>query len=308
MSTLIGTDLLAVERSNTVYKETFSNRANIDSTDLLLVERGSTTYKCTYSDWTATPTSASATHGWGSANTAYDITVRNQAGGADQTNSFSYFNQSMTTTGGAVTGRLYIGLRMRGATSYYHDFCLSHVQVLQSGGSSYRTDSTFTNGYDWNFHNTSSSNGIGSWLTCTAMLSNQTYTADPSTLSYGSITGTGTTNGKWNRATGTNSSWTGAADGTYTPMYSGGGGTKITGSRPQASNTYYIYTETSGSGYTIGTTTLWLKSPEMTLYNGDILRMLYHADGGTSYNDGLGYHGGSTTTGTASDVLFFRFK
>ena len=301
MSTLIGTDLLAVERSNVVYKETFSNRANIDSTDLLLVERGNTTYKCTYSDWTASPVSGSATHGWGSANTAYDITVRHtQSGGADSTNSFSYFNQSMSTTGGAVTGRLYIGLRMRGQTSYYHDLCISHVQVLQSGGSSYRTDAAFTNGYDWNFNNTGNSNGLGSWLACSSSLSSQTYTVDPSTLSYTTFPATGSTNGRWNRSSGTGSSWTGAADGTYTANYSGGGGSIITGANAQASNTYYIYTETSGGGYTIGTTAIWLKSPELTLYNGDILRMSYHADGGSTSTNGLGYRG--------DDVLYFRFK
>ena len=51
MSTLASGDLILVERSNTVYKETFGNRANIEDTDLLLVERSNTVYKCTYGDW-----------------------------------------------------------------------------------------------------------------------------------------------------------------------------------------------------------------------------------------------------------------
>jgi hypothetical protein len=44
-------DLILVERSNTIYRETYGNRANIDSSDLLLVERGNTLYKCERDDW-----------------------------------------------------------------------------------------------------------------------------------------------------------------------------------------------------------------------------------------------------------------
>ena len=48
---LQSSDLILVERSNVLYKETYGNRANIDSSDLLLVDRGGTLYKCAYSDW-----------------------------------------------------------------------------------------------------------------------------------------------------------------------------------------------------------------------------------------------------------------
>jgi hypothetical protein len=48
---LQSSDLILVERSNTIYKETYGNRANIDSSDLLLVERGNTLYKCERDDW-----------------------------------------------------------------------------------------------------------------------------------------------------------------------------------------------------------------------------------------------------------------
>ena len=48
---LQNSDIILVERSSTLYRETYGNRANIDSTDLLLVDRADTLYKCAYSDW-----------------------------------------------------------------------------------------------------------------------------------------------------------------------------------------------------------------------------------------------------------------
>ena len=61
----------------------------------------------------------------------------------------------MTVTGGdgTDTGRLYLGMRMRGLTTYFHDLCIGAIQILQSSGTAFRTDSTYTNGYDWNAGN-----------------------------------------------------------------------------------------------------------------------------------------------------------
>lgn len=294
-------DLILVERGSTKYKETFGNRANIDATDLLLVERASTKYKCTYSDWSAAVGSGgggSGGHVWKNANTSVDITTSWTAGTSDSTASYDYFNHQMAVTGGSATqtGNLYIGLRIRGSIAYFHDFCLSHVQVVNSAGTAFRTDSTYTSGYDWNFHNTGSTNGVGAWTRASGL---STYTTDPSTLTYGTI-GTAQ-NGVWLRQSNTSSSYTGAADGTYNvSQHSGGGGSFITGSVSQASNTYFLFTETSGSGYTIGTSTLWLKSPAMTLHHNDRLRMSYLAVGGSNSISGLGLRG--------DDVLYFRFK
>jgi len=297
---LASSDLLLVERSNTVYKETFGNRANIDATDLILVERSNTIYKCAWSDWDSGGGGGGGggTHAWSAANTSKDIEVFYNTGSSDSTSVFRYFNESMAITGGDGTaaGNLYIGLRLAGSTAYYHDFCLSHVQVLNSAANAYRTDSTYTSGYDWNFHNTGNTNGYGAWRRATSI---STFTTDPSTLAYTTISSA--SNGYWSRGTSTGSTYTGAADGTYGVSYmSGGGGSFITGTRSQTSNTYYLFTETSGSGYTIGTSTLWLKSPAMTLTNGDRLRMSYHAHGGTNSSNGLGVRGDS--------VLYFRFK
>ena len=294
-------DLILVERGSTKYKETFGNRANIDSTDLILVERSSTKYKCTYSDWSAAVGgggSHTGTHVWKNANTSVDITTSWTSTSTDSTASYDYFNHQMAVTGGSATqtGNLYIGLRIRGSTAYLHDFCLSHVQVLNSAANAYRTDSTYTAGYDWNFNLLGNSNGVGAWTRASGI---STYTTDPSTLTYGTI-GTAQ-NGVWLRQSNTSSSSTGAADGTYNvSQHSGGGGSFITGSVSQASNTYFLFTETSGSGYTIGTSALWLKSPEMTLHHNDRLRMSYLAVGGSTSSNGLGVRG--------DDVLYFRFK
>jgi hypothetical protein len=308
MSTLASGDLVLVERSNTVYKETFGNRANIEDTDLLLVERSNTVYKCTYGDWKTAGGggggSATGTHGWAAANNSpWELTVQQGPVSGDDTAAYNYESEAMTVTGGdgADTGRLYMGMRLRGSTAYYHDFCLSHVQILQSNGTSYRTDSTYSNGYDWNFHNTSSTAGIGDWQKCNSSTSYQTYTADPSTLSYTTMA-SGSTNGVWNRATSTGSTYTGAADGTYSAaQQSGGGGTVIPSSTlSQQSGTYYLYTETSGSGYVIGTTCLWMRSPEITIHNGDILKFNYRATGGSNSSNGLGLRG--------DDMFYVRFK
>ena len=308
MSTLASGDLILVERSNTVYKETFGNRANIEDTDLLLVERSNTVYKCTYGDWKTDEGggggAGTGTHGWASANNSpWDLSVQYGQGSGDDTSAYDYQSQSMTVTGGdgSDTGRLYFGMRLRGSTSYMHDFCLSHVQILQSNGSSYRTDSTYTSGYDWNFHSTTNASGIGAWQKCNSSLTYQTYTVDPSTLAYTTLY-TGSSNGVWNRATSTGSSNTGAADGTYSAaQQSGGGGSVIPSSTlSQTSSTYFLYTETSGSGYTIGTTCMWLRSPEITIHNGDLLKFNYMATGGTNNSNGLGYRG--------DDMFYVRFK
>lgn len=310
---LQSSDLLLVERGGTCYKETFGNRANIEDDDLLLVERSNTKYKCTYADWDGGSGGGgggggggSATHGWASSNTsiAGSINTSHTSISNDSTAAYSIFSQSMSVTGGtSVTGRLYIGMRMRGTTTYYHDFCLAIVQIVQSNGSQFRTDSTYTNGYDWNSRDSLTSqyqaSSFYNWSTTTGFT--HSYTTDPSTLSFTTLASP--SNARWGRGLSTGSSYTGADNGVYSPSgYSGGGGSILpsSGVVSQTSGTPFLYTETSGSGYQIGSTTIWLRSPEITVHNGDILKMLYLGIGGNTSTNGLGRYD--------DDTIYFRFK
>lgn len=308
---LQSSDLLLVERSGVCYKETFGNRANIESTDLLLVERSNTKYKCTYADWNGSSGGGGgggggATHGWGSANTSISGAIDNSwtLTSSDSTAAYNIFSQSMSVTGGtSVTGRLYIGMRMRGTTTYHHDWSLAIVQILQSNGTSFRTDSTYSNGYDWNARDSLTSqyatSGFYNWSTSTGFT--HSYSADPSAHTYVGIGSA--TNARWSRGLSTGSTYTGAADGVWSASgYSGGGGSILpaSGTVSQTSGTPFLFTETSGSGYLIDVTTIWLRSPEITVHNGDILRMAYLGVGGSSSTSGVGRYD--------NDTIYFRFK
>lgn len=309
---LTSTDVIKVYRSSSspyCFKETFGNRSNIADDDLLIVERGGNCYKCTYSDWNG---GGGGGGGGGSgysgsnlvtlnggSNVSFNITTSSTATSSDST--AAYNTLAAGFDGSTTTGYLYIGLRLRGSTNYYHDFCLGGVQILNTTGTAFRTDSTYSNGYDWIFGGNGNSDGWGAWRRCSSSLSSQTYTADPSSLSYTTI-GTAS-NGNWCSGSSTGSSNTGAADGIYGPStYSGGGGSIIpnTGTIAQSSSTNFLFTETSGSGYTIGTTCLWLRSPQITVYDGDYLRLAYLAVGGNTSSNGLGAF--------SNDTLYFRFK
>ena len=301
---LESSDILLVERGGTLYRETFGNRANIDSTDLLLVEATSTTggrtageiYKCTWSDFDTSATPELTTY---NTNTDETLSLSTTSSSGDSADDYNVFSKTLAVTGSSVTGHFYFGIRLNGSTNYFHDFAFAGIQILQSSGSSYRSDSTYTSGYDWNFENTGTY-GIQDWRSTSAYSSSST---DPSTLTYSTIA-TSAVNAKWNRATSTSSNYTGPADGIYSGLagYSGGGGAIIpaSGTISQQSNTYFLYLETSSVGHTAGTSTGWLKSPEVTVYNNDILRFAYLGVGGNTSTNGLGTRNDET--------LWIRFK
>ena len=316
---LQSSDLLLVERSGTCYKETFGNRANIEDDDLLLVERSNTKYKCTYADWDGGSGggggdggggggAGTGTHEWNASNTASNSLwdFYHTSTGSDSNDAYKIFSDTMTVTGGdgSDTGRLYLGMRMRGTTTYFHDLCIGAIQIIQSGGSQCRTDSTYTNGYDWNagasLNTTYATSGFYNWETSTGFT--HSYTTDPSTLSGWTSLANASTNARWNRGMSTGSSNTGANNGIYSvSQYSGGGGSIIPASGTVAQvSSAFIFTETSGSGYQIGTTTIWLRSPEITIHNNDILRILYLGVGGSTSTNGLGRYD--------DDTIYFRFK
>ena len=317
---LQSSDLLLVERSNTLYKETFGNRANIDSTDLLLVERSNTIYKCTYANWS----NANSTDlilversntlyketkaNWDAATTTNqdiytsnyspDIVVNYTSTTSDSTANFNVLSLQVAVTGSGSSeeARLYIGQKNTAPTSWQGDFCIAAVQILQSNGTSFRTGTGYTAGYDWNFGNGNSTYGYGDWGTTQAEITNES--SDPWTYSYHDI-GSSSSTRRWAAVSGTSSSYVGADGGIWSPSgYSGGGGSILpegTANIAQSSSTTeYLFAECSG---TDTGDFFWLESPEITVHNGDIIRLCY---GGTN--------GQNSTTGLqASDTLRFRF-
>mgnify|MGYP003115688682 FL=1 len=317
---LQSSDLLLVERSNTLYKETFGNRANIDSTDLLLVERSNTIYKCTYANWS----NANSTDlilversntlyketkaNWDAATTTNqdiytsnyspNIVVNYTSATADSTANFNVLSLQVAVTGSGSSeeARLYIGQKNTAPTSWQGDFCIAAVQILQSNGTSFRTGTGYTAGYDWNFGNGNSTYGYGDWGTTQAEITNES--SNPWTYSYHDI-GSSSSTRRWAAVSGTSSSYVGADGGVWSPSgYSGGGGSILpegTANIAQSSSTTeYLFAECSG---TDTGDFFWLESPEITVHNGDIIRLCY---GGTN--------GQNSTTGLqAADTLRFRF-
>ena len=317
---LQSSDLLLVERSNTLYKETFGNRANIDSTDLLLVERSNTIYKCTYANWS----NANSTDlilversntlyketkaNWDAATTTNqdiytsnyspNIVVNYTSATGDSQANFNVLSLQVAVTGSGSsdTGRLYIGQKNTAPTSWQGDFCIAAVQILQSNGTSYRTGAGYSAGYDWNFGDGNTTYGYGNWGTTQATITNEN--SNPWTYSYHSI-GTSPSVRRFAASASTSSSYVGADGGVWSPSgYSGGGGSILpegTGNIAQSSSTtLYLFAECSGSSTG---DFFWLESPEIAVHNGDIIRFCY---GGTN--------GQSSTTGLqAADTLRFRF-
>ena len=317
---LQSSDLLLVERSNTLYKETFGNRANIDSTDLLLVERSNTIYKCTYANWsnanstdlilversntlykeTKANWDAAATTNQNiyTSNYSPNIVVNYTSATADSTANFNVLSLQVAVTGSGSSeeARLYIGQKNTAPTSWQGDFCIAAVQILQSNGTSFRTGTGYTAGYDWNFGNGNSTYGYGDWGTTQAEITNES--SNPWTYSYHDI-GSSSSTRRWAAVSGTSSSYVGADGGVWSPSgYSGGGGSILpegTANIAQSSSTTeYLFAECSG---TDTGDFFWLESPEITVHNGDIIRLCY---GGTN--------GQNSTTGLqAADTLRFRF-
>lgn len=333
---LQSSDILLVERGGTLYRETFGNRANIDSTDLLLVEANSTAggrvvgkkYKCTYANWSNANSTdlilveANSTTGgrvvgqlyretkanWDAATTTNqdiytsnyspDIVVNYTSATADSTANFNVLSLQVAVTGSGSsdTGRLYIGQKNTAPTSWQGDFCIAAVQILQSNGTSYRSGAGYSAGYDWNFGDGNTTYGYANWGTTQATITNES--SNPWTYSYHDI-GSSPSLRRFAASAGTSSSYVGADGGIWSPSgYSGGGGSILpegTGNIAQSSSTtLYLFAECSGSNTG---DFFWLESPEITVHNGDIIRLCY---GGTN--------GQSSTTGLqAADTLRFRF-
>jgi len=334
-------DIILVERedsgtsgTSTLYKETYGNRGNIGSSDLLLVERDETLYKCTYADWSSAnntdlilveadstingrvngklyketkanwfPSSYADIHSANYAVPSSKLTFT-YGNGNNLTTNFSVFEVQVevTDSGSSSTGHLYIGINNTASYAYYADLPIGAVQILQSNGTSFRTNDYHIG--DWNFAFGNSVEGYDEWYTTDSDQSGSVITntalnpGDPTNGFVFYDIGTSSDSGdrKFSYTTnGTTSTNVGAAQGVNTNSYPADNSTvlpvgteNITQDSAQDDGGY-IFQESSGGDRGI----VWIKGPEastgaavMTLHNGDRIRIAYYggSNGATSSN------------------------
>jgi hypothetical protein len=335
---LQNSDLILVERSNTIYKETYGNRANIDSSDLLLVERNNTLYKCAYADWPDAnstdlilvernntlyketksnwpTTSYTDIH---SANHMITLGTLLYNQGDDSTNNYSVVEVQVEVSSSAAyaDGDLYIGFRNTAPTAWQGDLPIAAVQILESDGSTVRV----TDWHDctWNFALGNTQAGYYDWATTRYQ---DTLESNPENASggyYGCPTNCiDDSKTKWRFSftdDGTGSSHVGAAKGIPSTSY--GGGPAYTGNPSTTSilpvgNQNVAQTGPSHSSYSTdgylfaecsGTSTndvTWLQLLYTgNIYNGDRIRICYYG-GGNGQSSSVGLQ--------TTNSLYIRF-
>jgi hypothetical protein len=327
-------DLILVERSNTLYKETYGNRGNIGSSDLLLVERGGTLYQCTYADWSSAnstdlilveadstingrvdgklyketkanwfPSSYADIH---SANYMVTLGTLTYDETGNNTSNFSVVDTQVevSSSSSSAEGNLYIGFRNSATTNYYGDLPIAAVQVLHSNGTTFRDTGEFL--LDFNFGQegsttTPTQNGYAWWGTTRS--TNTSASTNPNTYTYYDIDETKLKRRFSYTDNGTSSSYVGAAKGISTSTYDSDGGTVLAVGNQniaQGGSDGYIFSECSSTN-TGGTNDIvWLSLANTGhIYNGDRIRICYFG----------GANGSSSSTGLkTTNSLYLRFE
>ena len=173
--------------------------------------------------------------------------------------------------------RIYIGVKCTHPTSYRNDVTVAGLQILNSAASAIQRADIFsvgTEGYETVTARIRNSSAIGFAPISTA-----------TSASYSSIAN-GNTARRFNRASGTSSSYTGMADGISTvyntsiilPVPSNNSILRV----PQQSGTSYHYVETSGAArydeYV-------MRSPAYTFSGGEIIRLCFQLPSGSGTFD-----------------------
>lgn len=166
------------------------------------------------------------------------------------------------------TGRVYIGFKVTSATTFYSDLPVAGVQVLSSDKSTLL--------HSWIFDDFFGGSGSG-WTTTTAGVGSSSTVgqfavtpAGASVQTYLSIS-SGSSANRFNWATSTGSSYTGAADGissSYRTNIMPAGSSAIN----QSSGTYYAYVETSGM---VRYTCHVMRSPSVIISGGSWIRIAH---------------------------------
>jgi len=257
---LQNSDIILVERSSTLYRETYGNRANINSSDLLLVDRGGTLFKCAYSAWPNANSSdlILVERGAGAGAAMYKETKANwpttsnvdihsanhEIGpltllyGEDRNNnnpfSVAEVQVEVTSSASYADGDLYIGFRNTAPTDWMGDLPIAAVQILHADGSTVRV--TDTHDCTWNFALGLTQAGYRDWATTRDQDTRTNMNYDPADAvgGYYGCTGsppvdciTTSNTSKWrfaytqNRSSTTGSHWVGAQRGISSSTYTG---------------------------------------------------------------------------------------
>jgi hypothetical protein len=320
---LQSSDLILVERGAgagaALYKETYGNKANIDSSDLILVGRTDgntgigTVYKCTYANFSSAQNTDlilveanSTTDGrvvgnlyketksnWDfsanidihSANYMVTLGTLTYDATGNNTSNFSVVEVQVEVTSSAsnAKGDLYIGFRNSAPTSWMGDLPIAAVQVLHANGTTFRDTDEFL--LDFNFGQEGGVGVNGYYWWGTTHSTNTNASTSPATYTYYNIDDTKTLREFSYTDDGTPSSWVGAQKGISTSTYDSDGGTVLTVGNQniaQGGSDGYVFSECSGS--VTGDLTWLSLSSTGYIYNGDRIRICYFggANGQTS--------------------------
>lgn len=204
-----------------------------------------------------------------------DLTIIETTTSADNSDNYSVATVPMPA--GASQGRVYIACEITAITTYYNDFCIGWVQIPHDNGGNLNTTGDVGTNVDWQMD---ASGTV--WQRGSAVTPGNNTLSSVSGYSWTNIAN-GSTLDRWNRATSTASSRTGAQGG----MDEGGGynimdelgDLVVPGNSAsrlvQANGSYYIYVESSNM--TKGEI-VWCRSPEVTLTGSNhVLVVGYHA-------------------------------
>tara|TARA_R110002110_G_scaffold361160_1_gene570822 strand:- start:1014 stop:2048 length:1035 start_codon:yes stop_codon:yes gene_type:complete len=340
---LQSSDLILVERGAgagaALYKETYGNKANIDSSDLILVGRTDgntgigTVYKCTYANFSSAQNTDlilveanSTTDGrvvgnlyketksaWDfsayadihSAN--YMVTLGTLTYGATSNNATNFSvvetQVEVSSSSSNAKGNLFIGFRNSAPTSWMGDLPIAAVQILHANGTTFRDTDEFL--MDFNFGQEGGVGVNGRYWWETTHSTNTNASTHPNTYSYYAIDDTRTKREFSYTEVGTVSSWVGAAHGISTSTYDSDGGTVLAVGNQNISQ--YNAGAAGDDGYIFSecssTTTgdlTWLELVNTGyIYNGDRIRICYFG----------GANGQTSSAGLqTTNSLYLRFE
>jgi|LULM01.1.fsa_nt_gb hypothetical protein len=193
------------------------------------------------------------------------ITITPDTTTADSTSAFNVHHEDFDSAyaEGSV-GRLYIAIKVTADPAYYNDFCIGAIQLTSDDystlehGWSFNVIADYT---DWEYATVTGLN------TTSAGYENYNDIIGAPSQSWAACINN-VANARISRASGTVSSYTGAADGLASEYSDSSTGTIIgsgTSTIAQSSTTSYMFTESSGASGNLINKWYWIRSAEITM-------------------------------------------